>query len=78
MLGSPLINTDKAAITGIKNYEIRSQKQSFIFYLDLQKFMEDHAKLAHEPIITPINGEKSGTISENHFLTLISFPLMNV
>ena len=43
-LGIPLINTDKVAITGIKNYEIRSQKQSCIFYLDLQKFMEDQTR----------------------------------
>ena len=76
MLGSPLINTDKAAIRpviGIKNYEIRSQKQSCIFYLDLQKIMEgqrrqlanNHSNQSH-----PI-----GTISENHFFfTLISFP----
>ena len=36
------MNTDTAAIIGVKKkYEIPSKKQSCIFYLDLQKFMED-------------------------------------
>ena len=60
-----------------KIYEIRSQKQSWIFNLDCKRSWK--AKLAQEPLITPINAEKRDTTQRIFFkLTSISFPLMNV